>query len=56
MKVKSALCFIMIGVGGTIMYQQLKNGELKNTLKKMDKTKMKIAIVINGIHIIKNII
>ena len=43
MKVKSALCFIMIGVGGTIMYQQLKNGELKNTLKKMDKTKMKIA-------------
>lgn len=43
MKIKSALCCIGIGIGGTILYQQLKSGNLKNTLKKMDKAKMKFA-------------
>jgi len=37
----SSLCLIGLGVGGTILYQQLKNGNLKRTIYNMDKAKMK---------------
>lgn len=42
MKIKSALCCIGIGIGGTIMYQKLKSGDLKKIVKKMDKAKTKL--------------
>lgn len=42
MRIKSALCCIGLGVVGTIMYQELKNGNLKKMVKKMDKAKTKI--------------
>ena len=35
MKIKSALCCIGIGIGGTIMYQKLKSGDLKKNWKQI---------------------
>lgn len=42
METKKSMALIAMGVGGTILYQQIKNGNmkkyLKNMTKKMEKT------------------
>ncbi|MBQ9854379.1 MAG: hypothetical protein IJO57_05050 [Bacilli bacterium] len=35
MKMKNSLCLIGLGVGGTLLYQQAKNGNLKKMFMKM---------------------
>lgn len=37
MKIKSTVGLIAMGVGGTLMYQQIKNGNAKKMLKKLTK-------------------
>lgn len=40
MKIKSSVGLIAMGVGGTIMYQQIKNGNAQKMLKKITKKDM----------------
>ena len=42
MKMKSSICLIGLGVGGTILYQQIRNGNIKKAVKKMNKSKTKM--------------
>ncbi len=42
MKFKNAICMIGIGVGGTILYQQIKNGNLRKIVRKMNSSKTKM--------------
>ena len=35
MKMKSSIALIMVGVGGTLLYQQIKNGNVSKMMKKM---------------------
>lgn len=46
MKIKNSimnsLWLIGLGVGGTILYQQIKNGNLKKAVYEMDRAKMKM--------------
>lgn len=35
MKMKSSLALIAMGVGGTLMYQNLKNGNMKRIMNKI---------------------
>jgi len=37
-----SLCLIGIGVGGTILYQQIKNGNLKKMVQNMDRAKIEM--------------
>ena len=37
MKIKSSIGLVALGVGGTLMYQQIKNGNAKKMLKKITK-------------------
>lgn len=37
MKIKSTIGLIAMGVGGTLMYQQIKNGNAKRMLKKLTR-------------------
>ena len=39
MKMKNTLCLIGIGVGWTILYQQIRSGNLKKMVRKMNKAK-----------------
>ena len=39
MKIKSSLCLIGLGIGGTILYQQLKNGNLRRVVRQMNRSK-----------------
>ena len=41
MKVKSSMALIGAGVAGTILYQQMKNGNIKHMMSKMNKAKIK---------------
>lgn len=41
MKVKSNMAWMMAGVGGTILYQQIKNGNMKKMISKMKNKEMK---------------
>ncbi len=41
MKVKSSMALIGAGIAGTIFYQQLKNGNIKKMVSKMNKAKIK---------------
>lgn len=38
----NSLCLIGLGVGGTILYQQLKNGNLKKMVREMDQAKIEM--------------
>ena len=42
MKMKNTLCLIGIGVGGTLLYQQISNGNLRKMVRKMNRTKTKM--------------
>lgn len=42
MKMKGSLCLICLGIGGTLLYQNIKNGNLKKITKKMNQTKMQM--------------
>ena len=39
MKTKNALYLIGLGVGGTLLYQNLKNGNLKRFTREMNRAK-----------------
>lgn len=41
MKMKKSMMMIMAGVGGTLLYQNVKNGNLKKMVSKMDRVKQK---------------
>lgn len=42
MKMRNALCLIGLGVGGTILYQELRSGNLKKAVKQMNRKKTKM--------------
>ena len=42
MKMKNSLYLIGLGVGGTILYQQLKNGNLRKIVRKVNSSKTKM--------------
>ena len=39
MKAKGAICLIGLGIGGTLLYQNVKNGNIKKWTKQMNKAK-----------------
>lgn len=39
MKTKGAICLIGLGIGGTLLYQNIKNGNLRKWTRKMNRTK-----------------
>lgn len=41
-RMSSMLCWICVGVGGTLLYQQLKNGNLKSMVREMNRAKTKM--------------
>ncbi len=41
MKMKSSMFLVGIGVLGTVLYQQMRNGNLKKVLKKMNNKTLK---------------
>ena len=41
MKNKTNITMLLVGVGGTLLYQQLKSGNLQKMVKKMNKAKVK---------------
>ena len=42
MNMKSSLCLIGLGIGGTILYQQIKNGNFRKLVREMNRTKTKM--------------
>ena len=42
MKLKNSLYLIGLGIGGTILYQQVKNGNLRKVVREMNRTKTKM--------------
>ena len=42
MKMKNTLYLIGLGVGGTLLYQQLKNGNLRRVVRNMNRSKTKM--------------
>ncbi len=41
MKMKSSMMLVLMGVGGTLLYQQIRNGNAKKYIKKMEGIAMK---------------
>ena len=41
MKARTGMALIGAGVAGTILYQQMKNGNIKHMVSKMNKAKIK---------------
>ena len=41
MKMKSSMALIGTGIAGTLLYQQIKNGNMKRMVSKMNKAKIK---------------
>ena len=41
MKLKTGIALVMGGIGGAIMYQQIKNGNVKKMVRNMNKAKTK---------------
>lgn len=39
MKVKKGVALVLAGIGGTLLYQQYANGNMKRVFKKMCKAK-----------------
>lgn len=42
MKTKGAICLIGLGIGGTLLYQNIKNGNLKKITRKINQSKMQM--------------
>ena len=42
MNMKNSLCLIGIGIVGTILYQQIKNGNFRNMVREMNRAKTKM--------------
>lgn len=42
MKMKNSLYLIGLGVGGTLLYQQVKNGNFRKMIRNMNKKKTKM--------------
>lgn len=42
MKTKGAICLIGLGIGGTLIYQNIRNGNLKKWTKQINRTKTKM--------------
>lgn len=42
MKIKNSIYLISLGVGGTLLYQQLKNGNLRKLVRQMNRSKTKM--------------
>ena len=42
MKLKNSLYMIALGIGGTLLYQQLKNGNIRRVVREMNRTKTKM--------------
>ena len=43
MKMKSSMALVGAGIAGTLMYQQIKNGNMKKMVKKMNSAKTKMV-------------
>ncbi len=35
MKIKSSMALVAMGVGGTLLYQNIRNGNMKNIMRKV---------------------
>lgn len=42
MKIKNSMYLIGLGVMGTVLYQQIKNGNLRKVVRKMNSSKTKM--------------
>lgn len=42
MKTKGAICLIGLGIGGTLLYQNIKNGNLKKLTRKINQSKIQM--------------
>ena len=42
MNLKKSLYMIGLGIGGTILYQQIKNGNLRRVVRQMNRSKTKM--------------
>ena len=42
MKIKEKMLLIGLGIGSTILYQQVKSGNLRRVVREMNRTKTKI--------------
>lgn len=42
MNMKNSLCLIGLGIGGTILYQQIRNGNLRKVVREMNRSKTKM--------------
>ena len=43
LKLKNSFYMIMLGIGGTLLYQQIKNGNFRKMVREMNRTKTKIV-------------
>lgn len=48
MKTKTAMCLIGIGIGGTLLYQQVKSGNFRKMVRKINRAKTKMIENIEG--------
>ena len=42
MKMKNSLYMLGLGIGGTLLYQQIKNGNLRKLVRQMNRSKTKM--------------
>ena len=43
MELKKSMMLVMMGIGGTLMYQQIMNGNAKKMMKDMKRTMRSVA-------------
>lgn len=42
MEIKRSMALIMMGIGGTLLYQQIRNGNAKHMIKDLENSMMKM--------------
>lgn len=42
MKIRNSLYMLGLGIGGTLLYQQIKNGNLRKVVREMNRSKTKM--------------
>ena len=42
LKIKNSIYMIGLGIGGTLLYQQIKNGNFRKMIREMNRTKTKM--------------
>lgn len=42
MKIKNSLYMLGLGIGGTLLYQQIKNGNFRKMIREMNRSKTKM--------------